>query len=148
MTINLAPTTYTVEELAIFMMDNLRSVAEDLVWQDTSVTGQYTQIVTDACVRYFGTGGHDVSEAENVMLLRLYARCEVWRKVMQSTASLYDVQGPLRGLKREQVHMHAVGQFRLAESDLAAYLSEQLALDDPIGERPARSTVHRVNSTW
>ena len=149
-----APTVYTFEQLATFMRNQLKFVADDLTdetqdWLDTSEAGPYKDAVEETTVRYFGEGGHEVEEASEVRLLRLYARLEVWRAVMQATVTDYDVGNVAHTLKREQIHLHAVGQFRIAQGDLVAYYSEQQALEvQGQGMHPATSDTARVVVTW
>lgn len=148
---------YTTAELAQYLRDQLRGVANDLTddtvdWTSVVLTSPlcpYKPIIDTTTIVYFREGGHDVSEADNLRLLNILARIELWRAVMQATVSLYDIGGPARTLKRDQIHLHAVGQFRLAQGDLETYIDEQVRLESLMTRTTAfESLSTRVSVSW
>jgi hypothetical protein len=122
------PTTYSDEGLAEFMRDSvLKDVAVDLDLTDIDMDedpSPYLDAVREALNGY-GVG--DIGEAVDTYLLRLYARREAWRMAMSYSASLYDVSGTERILKRSQIHTQARAMFYQAEAELRSYLKDLLA---------------------
>jgi hypothetical protein len=123
------PTVYTHQLLAEFMRDSvLKDVAVDL---DLTVIdleviepdqpNPYLDAVRETLNGY---GVADIALAVDTHLLRLYARREAWRMAMSYSASLYDVSGVERVLKRSQIHTQARAMFFQADAEIKAYLAE------------------------
>jgi len=74
-----------------------------------------------------GYGVAVIEDALDTYLLRMYARREAWRMAMSYSASLYDVSGAERILKRSQIHTQARAMFYQTESDLKAYLKDAMS---------------------
>lgn len=153
------PTVYDRAAIAQFMRDTLAAVAYQLTdertnWQDTEVdstepeeNGPYTEPVNETELRVGAVLG-DFTDVP-VRFIRLVARLELWRAIMSHTTGDYDVGGPSRTTKREQVYLHARQMFLIAERDLAAYLLE-LANAERLAEGmiPSRSRVLEVVAGW
>jgi hypothetical protein len=152
-----APTQYNDLELARFMKMSLQQTAHDLTtpradWitlDDTTVVSEtpYGEPITEASVRYFGSGGHSIEEATDLRLLRIIARSEVWRAVMQATAGNYEVGGQSRILRRQQTYEHAVQQHGLAERDLTEYIAVTTE-DEVRATTSMQSTAIRAKVVW
>jgi hypothetical protein len=113
-----APTSYTEAELAAFMHSVLRSVATQLGW---SAPGSYTEVVNEVLLAY---GVDDIASATNIQQLRLLARREVWRAVVEETAGDYDVRSKDGAeAKRAQINTNARAAYKLAADAYEGYLA-------------------------
>lgn len=104
-------------DLAGYMHRQLGTVADVLGW---TVPGSYEDTIDETLLAY---GVDSIGDATDIRKLRTLARREVWRSVMQATASHIDVQLDGESLDQSQVHTHARQQFQIAADavDTAGY---------------------------
>jgi hypothetical protein len=109
------PTTYTAEELAAWMRDELLATATVLGMSDPAHPG-YTTAVRRT-VRAYGVS--DISQATDVVKLEALALIEVWRSVVNQTATAINFEADGGRYDREAIHKHAVVQLAQAQAGYA-----------------------------
>jgi len=109
------PTTYTAEELAAWMRDELLDTATVLGMGDPTHAG-YTTAVRRT-VRAYGVS--DISEATDVVKLEALALIEVWRSVVNKTATAINFEADGGRYDREAIHKHALVQLAQAQGAYA-----------------------------
>lgn len=147
MTMSGIPATYTEQALAEFMRDSvLKDVAVDLDLTIIDLETDPSPYLDAVRESLNGYGVGTIEEATDTYLLRLYARREAWRMAMGYSASLYDVSGQERVLKRSQIHTQARAMFYQAEAEIKEY-RKMSAIS---GEGVARTTTGyvQVKPVW
>jgi hypothetical protein len=142
-----APSSYTEETLAQYMLDTLKNVAVDLDWLDTTPgTGSYVEPVNDVEV---ALGVSDVAESSApVALVRLQADVAAWRSALEAYTTAYYVGGLSRTLHREQLWDHCRAMLAMAEGALTAYLAEEVAVDSGVVGATAGSGYVPITFVW
>jgi hypothetical protein len=113
------PASYTETTLATYMHTILGPVAATLGW--SVAAGSYDEPVNEALAAYGVDDIADISGRANITKLRALARREVWRAVMQATASHYDVKADGANRSRSQIHTQAKAAYELACIDALSY---------------------------
>lgn len=109
-----APTAYTENELAAFLITTLGKVATALEW--TAATTQVVEAVYDTIHAY---GVSVIADATDVRKLRALARVAIWRAVVRDTAGHYAVAAEGMSFNRQQLHEQATRALREAEGEAA-----------------------------
>jgi hypothetical protein len=110
-----APSSYTESTLAEYMHTVLGDVATQLGW---TAADSYDNAVDEALLAYGCASIADVSGAQNIALLRAYARAEVWNQVAAYTTADIDFSADGASYSRSQLHSHARTQAALASADV------------------------------
>src|SRR5215210_6188783 len=98
-------TSYTEDGLKTFMAAQLLSTADVLDWESTAHAA-YDAALTRT-LRAYGAIA-DVDEATDMPRLEALARREIWRAVADVTVGAVDFTSGEEGVKRAQLHDHAV----------------------------------------
>jgi hypothetical protein len=113
-----APTSYSEQTLAAYMHRQLGDVAVDLGWEvGADDAGSYGDAVDEVALLL----GVEIAAAPDIRRLRIAARLEVWRAVVQTTVGDVDFEGDDRAEKESQRHSQAKAMLALAETALARY---------------------------
>jgi hypothetical protein len=118
------PASYSEATLKAYMHAVLAAVATTLGW--TVDGGHYDEAANEAVAAYGVDDVADVSGRDNIRKLRALARREVWRAVMQATASHYDLNTDGASRDRSQIHAHAAAQYAMADAECEALGADAL----------------------
>lgn len=114
------PTVYTEDELADYMIGLAGEIAtQKLGW---TIDDLY-EAVNDTLLAYGETDISLITGATNIRYLRLLARRELWKAIMQATAHEFSFGAALPGstnTSRQQLHEHAKQMFYEAQIELSA----------------------------
>jgi len=124
------PASYTETSLATYMHTLLGPVALTLGW--SVAAGSYDEPVNEALGAYGVDDIADVTGRANIVKLRVLARREVWRAVVQATASHYDVNADGSSRHRSQIQAQAREALALAEIDALPYDAAYAARVTPV----------------
>lgn len=113
------PSAYTETELATYMHAILGPVAATLGW--SVAAGSYDEAINETLGAYGVDDIADVATRANIVKLRTLARREVWRAVVQATASHYDVNADGSSRHRSQIQAQALVALERAEIDALPY---------------------------
>lgn len=142
-----APTTYTEETLAEYMLATLKQVATDLGWTSTDPnTGNYREPVHTVEV---ALGVTDIADtAAPVELIRLQADVAVWQEAVEAYTTAYYIGGLQRSLHREQLWDHARAMLNDAKAALASYQRRQDQQDEGTRGAVPSSGVVKLKPVW
>lgn len=110
-----APSSYTEETLAAFMLAALNKVAASLGW--TSLA-DVQEAVNDTLLAY---GVSDISAATDVTKLRALARVAVWQQVVAAVAVAYNFSADGGSYSRSQLQDMALKALAQAQTMAASY---------------------------
>jgi hypothetical protein len=113
-----APTSYTEDDLALYMLSVVGKIATDVLeWDIDNFAG-----AVDEALLVYGTDSITaVTGRANIQILRAAARREAWRAVMQATAHEHAWGASQPGAvntSRQQIHDHAKAMFEQATAEL------------------------------
>lgn len=111
-----APSTYTEETLAAFMVVELDDVARVLGWSDLS---HLQEPINETLLAY---GASDIADATDVTQLRALARVMAWRAACSALVTRYDFADPDGRYSRSQMFKAAQERVAAAESAAAGWL--------------------------
>jgi hypothetical protein len=106
------PTTFTSEELATWMRDELLATAT-VLGMDNPANPGYTTAVRRTLRAY------DLAQATDVVKLEALALIEVWRSVVNQTATAINFEADGGRYDREAIHKHAVVMLAQAQAGYA-----------------------------
>jgi hypothetical protein len=109
------PTTFTSEELATWMRDELLATAT-VLGMDNPANPGYTTAVRRTLRAY---GVSDLAQATDVVKLEALALIEVWRSVVNQTATAINFEADGGRYDREAIHKHAVVMLAQAQAGYA-----------------------------
>jgi len=110
-----APTSYTEQTLADFMLTCLQDVATQLGW---TALADVQEAINETLLAY---GVTTIAGATDIRKLRALARREVWHQVASATAGDYDFTADGATYNRSQVHAQALQEFQAASADAGAF---------------------------
>lgn len=120
------PAAYTEETLAQFMHTVLGPVASTMDYvTPEGDAGDYAEAVNETLLAYDIS---DIADATDIKKVRVLARREAWRKVMDETAGHYDVSADDASYKRSQLHEQAKANFEQAATEAAQYDSADFSV--------------------
>lgn len=129
-----APTAYTEDALAAYMLQELGDVGDDLGIS----TGGLAEPVNDVLLDYGTDDISTITGVKNIHGLRALAAVHAWRVAFKNATARYDMADGTQNLKRSQVLAGIAKQLLMAESVACT-----------LGYGPAGSglkiTVERVN---
>ena len=105
-----APSSYTEETLAAYMLTCLSKVAAVLGW---TTLGDVQEAVNDTLLAY-GVG--DISAATDVIKLRALARVAIWQQAVASLAAGYDFSADGGSYSRSQLQAMAARALEQAQT--------------------------------
>lgn len=111
------PSSYTEVELQDYMLEITSAISSVI----GLVSSDFTEAVNDTLVNY---GVNSIASATNIKKLRLLAKIEAWRTVVNVTVAEYD-QSRDSGEsqvwdKKNQLHTNAKAQLEAAETQAAS----------------------------
>jgi hypothetical protein len=106
------PTTYTAEELATWMRDELLATAAVLGMSDPTHAG-YTTAVRRTLRAY---GVSDLAQATDVVKLEALALIEVWRSVANQAATAINFEADGGRYDRKEIHKQALTMLAQAQA--------------------------------
>ena len=109
-----APSSYTEESLAQFMLDVLGEVANVLGIDSTT---NFDEEVSDSLLLY---GVDDIADATDIRKLRACARYSAWRKAYSQFVTKFTFQTDQQRFERSDMGKAARTQLALVESDLVS----------------------------
>lgn len=107
------PASYTESTLRDYMLSVTVNVAGALGWTATN----FTEAVNDALVAY---GVPTIVQATDVAKLRVLAKVEAWRIVVDGAAADIEFTADGANFKRNQMHQQAVAALERAQSEAVA----------------------------
>lgn len=122
------PSSYTEAELGAYM--------QSLITQDTTVnelTSQlswsvdndsYDEAVNEALAVYGTDDISTITGFSNIRSLRIIARVELWRLVMQRTVPAYQATDGRLAASRNQLYEHAKDMYNMFLSEASAYYED------------------------
>jgi len=109
------PTTYTTEELAAWMRDELLATATVLGMGDPTHAGYTTAI--RRTLRAYGVSA--LAQATDVVKLEALARIEVWRSVANMAVTAINFEADGARYDRKEIHKQALIMLGKAEAEYA-----------------------------
>jgi len=116
------PTGYTDSTLKAYMHAMLGAVATGLGW--TVAATDYDEVLNDTLLSYGVDAVTAISGRDNIRKVRLFARREVWRHVVDETAGDFDIKTLAGTMTRSQINAQARRNLLAAEVRLLAYDEE------------------------